>query len=72
MHPQQQPTTPITVRSFIAAIWLLAHRIEPVSAGLDPETGGIQYVFPAEARVTLRGLAAAKEKLNRLNSGDAS
>ncbi len=69
--PVHLSTAPIVVRSFAAALWLVAHGFEPLSGGVDPDSGAMQYIFPPEARATLRALAAAKDKLNRISSGDA-
>jgi len=75
MQPQPvhlSSSAPIIVRSFAAALWIVAHGIDPLSGGVDPDSGALQFIFPAEARATLRAMNAAKDRLNRISSGSAS
>jgi hypothetical protein len=73
MYPMHSPSTaPVVVRSFAAALWIVAHGLEPTSGAVDPDTGALQFIFPAEARTHLRSMADAKARLNRMVSGDAS
>jgi len=73
MYPNHAtPTAPVVVRSFAAALWIVAHGLEPTSGAVDPDTGALQFIFPTEARVHLRTMADAKARLNRIVSGAAS
>jgi len=73
MYPNHAtPTAPVVVRSFAAALWIVAHGLEPTSGAVDPDTGALQFIFPAAARVHLRTMTDAKARLNRIVSGAAS
>jgi hypothetical protein len=66
------PTAPLVVRSFAAALWLISKGLEPTSGAVDPDTGALQFIFAAAARPHLYEFNAAKDRLNRLVSGDAA
>ncbi len=73
MYPNHAtPTAPVVVRSFAAALWIVAHGIEPTSGAVDPDTGALQFIFPAEARTPLRSMVEAKARLNRMTGSGAA
>lgn len=65
-YPTKRPSLLYT-RSFAAVVWLCARGHEPTAEKARDGSGGLIWLFPAEAQDDLRAFFACKDKLNAMS-----